>query len=47
MKTASQIRIEEIKRIFASWDYNENGSPIGVDVDEWISLRDELESLEA
>lgn len=43
----TQTRIEEIKAIFASWDYNEYGTPIGVDVEKWISLRDELEMLEA
>lgn len=44
---STQTRIEEIKAIFASWEYNEYGTPIGVDVNEWISLRDELEALEA
>lgn len=47
MKTVNQNRIEEIKAIFATWDYNEYGSPIGVDIDVWISLRHELESLES
>lgn len=44
--TATQTRIAELKAYFASYDYDQYGNPIGVDnIEEWVSLREELESL--
>jgi hypothetical protein len=44
MKNAA--RIQELKNIIASWNFNENGQPIGVEPSYYIAITEELESLE-
>jgi len=44
--TTTDLRIKEINSIMKSWNYDNNGNPIGVNASEYVSLCEELETLE-